>query len=278
MPLEDEFGDVIAKARTGRGLSAAQLAKFAGLDEPQLSEIEHYLLKPPEEIVKQLAKTLHLDPKKLLETASGAWNPPKTDPSTNSLFVHQIHVPFGQYGENAYIAACAESRIAAVIDPGGSIDAIKRTLSDHQFTLAMILVTHAHADHIGGLRELTDSFPGVTIACSPIDRESVMGGMSAKWQAGEGGSELRLGQITVKAIATPGHTPGSTCYFIDRACFVGDTLFAGSIGRPASITIYAQMLASIKTKLLGLPGSTVLLPGHGPITTVAEELEHNPFF
>jgi len=278
MQLEDEFGDVIAKARAGRGLSAAQVAELAGLNEPQLSEIEQYRLKPSEEVVKQLAKALHLDPKKLVETASGAWIPQKTDSSSDSLLVHEIHVPFGPYGENAYVAACAQSRRAAVLDPGGAVDEIERMLHDQHLDLEMILITHAHADHIGGRRDMADRFPEATFACSTIDRESVMRGLDAKWHAADDGYEFKLGRVTIKAIATPGHTPGSTCYLVDGACFVGDTLFAGSIGRPASSAVYPQMISAIKFDLLSLPDDTLILPGHGPITTVAEEREHNPFF
>lgn len=278
MQLEDEFGDVIAKARLGSGLSAAQLAEFVGLNEPQLSEIEHYRLKPSEDVVERLAKALNLDPKKLVETASQAWIPQKSDPSSNSLRVYRIPVPFGPYGENAYIAACTESRLAAVVDPGGAVDEIRRALDSEELTLELILITHAHADHIGGLQELVDSFPEVTIASAGVDQAAVMQGMDARWQEAEDQAQLELGLVGAKVLATPGHTPGSTCYDFGRACFVGDTLFAGSIGRPASSTAYSKMLSSIKSKLLELPGDTVLLPGHGPITTAAEELEHNPFF
>lgn len=278
MQLEDEFGDVIAKARAGRGLFAAQTARTAGLEEPQLVEIEHYRFKPAEGTLKQLADTLHLDPEKLVESAYGMWTPRRIDPSSESIIVHRISVPFGQYGSNAYIAACTKTRSAAVIDPGGAVDEIRRTLDEHQLSLEMILVTHAHADHIGALRDLVAGIPEVVIACSPDDRDVVMNGIDAMWRSAADGETFTLGDVTVKAIATPGHTPGSTCYLIDGSCFVGDTLFAGSIGRPSSTSAYEKMLRSIRSKVLSLPGNTILLPGHGPATTAAEELEHNPFF
>lgn len=278
MQLEDEFGDVIAKARLGSGLSHAQIAASVGLNEPQLSEIEHYRLKPSEDVVRLLAKALDLDPKKLVETASGAWTPQPVNTSRNSFFVHPIHVPFGPYGQNSYIVACPQARLAAVVDPGGTVDEITNALHDQQLTLEMVLITHAHADHIGGLHELIDSVPEACVVCSPIDRDAVMQGMDCRWHPAEDGTQFELGRVRIKACATPGHTPGSTCYIADQGCFVGDTLFAGSIGRPASSAGYARMISTIKSKVLSLPGDTMLLPGHGPMSTVAEELEHNPFF
>ena len=87
---------------------------------------------------------------------------------------------------------------------------------------------------------------------------------------------MALGKLSVTPLATPGHTQGSTCYAINGACLVGDTLFAGSIGRP--VCDYTRMLAAIRSKVLSLPEDTDLLPGHGPATTVREEIGHNPFF
>lgn len=276
--LEDEFGDVIAKARAGRGLFAAQTARTAGLTESQLQEIEQYRMTPGGETVKQLAETLHLNPEKLIETASATWSPVQSDPSSESLLIRRVHVPFGQYGANAYIAACTRTLSAAVIDPGGAVDEIKRVLQEQDLTLELVLITHSHADHTAGLSDLLRGTSGVTVACSPDNRETVMTGVDAGWSAAEDGAEFSLGQVTVTALATPGHTQGSTCYVVNGACFVGDTLFAGSIGRPSSSIAYGHMLADIRSKVLSLPHDTVLLPGHGPITTVAEELEHNPFF
>ena len=87
--------------------------------------------------------------------------------------------------------------------------------------------------------------------------------------------------LSVHCLATPGHTPGVICYRVDadlqRICFVGDTLFAGSIGRSNPSALYQTHLQSVRTHVLGLPLEYRLLPGHGPATTVREELDHNPF-
>jgi glyoxylase-like metal-dependent hydrolase (beta-lactamase superfamily II) len=92
------------------------------------------------------------------------------------------------------------------------------------------------------------------------------------------GDVFDVGDLAVQTLHTPGHTPGSVCYLTGLICFVGDTLFAGSLGRAGSRYAYHALLDSVRARLLGLPEMTALLPGHGPATTVGEELRHNPFF
>jgi len=276
MQLEDEIGDTIAKARAGNGLSIAQLAAAAGLDERDIADMEAYRLTPSEDTAKRLARALGLDEDKVAAFATGSWAPQPATGRFGKLSVWAIHVPFGAYGENAYVAGCPDSSRGAVIDPGGAVSDIERTLHANRLTLDLILITHAHPDHIDGLRELVSLHDGVTVVCSEADREAVMTSIDADWRSAEDGVSFHLGELSVTPLATPGHTAGSTCYVIDGTCFVGDTLFAGSIGRP--MHDYRKMLDAIKSKVLSLPEDTVLLPGHGPATTVGEELRHNPFF
>ncbi|MBM4123428.1 MAG: MBL fold metallo-hydrolase, partial [Nitrospira sp.] len=105
---------------------------------------------------------------------------------------------------------------------------------------------------------------------------------SKKWLTSpEEGRAIPVGRLTVRCLATPGHTPGGMCYRVEQGprdlCFVGDTLFAGSIGRSNPFSLYPLHLESVRRRLLALPSHAVLLPGHGPATTVAEEVAHNPF-
>ncbi|MDQ6732497.1 MAG: MBL fold metallo-hydrolase, partial [Nitrospirota bacterium] len=92
---------------------------------------------------------------------------------------------------------------------------------------------------------------------------------------------MSVGSLTIRFMTTPGHTPGGMCYRIEKntapICFVGDTLFAGSIGRSNPATLYQTHLTSVRERVLRLPVETALLPGHGPATTVQEEVTHNPF-
>jgi glyoxylase-like metal-dependent hydrolase (beta-lactamase superfamily II) len=187
-----------------------------------------------------------------------------------STLVENIFVPYGAYGENCYILACPNTRKAAAIDPGGSVDEILQRLSDQNSTLDMILITHAHGDHIGGIKELVSAIPNIQVITNPLESHSLP---NIKEYV-----QVSLGNLDIIILHTPGHTPGSTCYYTDGVCFVGDTLFAGSIGKPASQQVYEKMLSSIRDKIFALPDDTILCTGHGPMTTVAEEKAHNPFF
>lgn len=278
MQLEDEFGDIVAKARIGNGLSDIGLAAKSGLSERDLQLIESYRLTPDRATIGRISALLSLDAPKLAAIAEGTWTPRIADPSDEVMLISGILVPFGSYSENAYVVACKRTRMAGVIDPGGRVDEINKRLADESLILSNVLITHAHGDHIGGIRELLAGQTGVVVTSSPIDREAVMRGIDARWQPADDGARLDVGELTATALATPGHTVGSTCYAFEGACFVGDTLFAGSIGRPSRAEVYAVMLDAIKCKILALPGATALLPGHGPATTVAQEIEHNPFF
>ena len=100
--------------------------------------------------------------------------------------------------------------------------------------------------------------------------------------APERGCTSPIGRLELRCLLTPGHTPGGVCYRVDMpwgpVCFVGDTLFAGSIGRSNPAQLYETHLESVRSQVLSLPPDGVLLPGHGPGTTVGEELDHNPFY
>src|SRR4029077_21072976 len=93
----------------------------------------------------------------------------------------------------------------------------------------------------------------------------------------EEGNEIRLGRWNIRALETPGHTPGGVTYLVDGMAFVGDALFAGSTGRSMSASGYRMLISSLREKVLSLGPDTVLFPGHGPAQTVGEEREHNPF-
>ncbi len=277
MVLEDEFGDIIAKARAGFSLSKTELADRVELAEADISKIEAYDWVPVSGVISRLAVALGLDADKLDAIANNAWAPEAPDLSAAPFSVHTVQVPIGQYSENAYVVACNQTKQAAIVDPGGAAGEILKIIQDNTFILIQVLITHTHSDHIGGLADICRAVPDAMVVSTQIDRQEVTRHCT-KWQAAEDGHSFEMGNLTITPLTTPGHTAGSVCYKVDSACFVGDTLFAGSIGRPAVKGGYSGMLEAIKDKILALPPDTALLPGHGPITTVAQERRQNPFF
>lgn len=276
--LEDELGDIVSKARRGLNYTTDQLAHLTSMTGHDIQEIEAYRLTPDTERLRTLAEALSLDPEKLSAIASGAWEPSPLKLPQETAIVETIFVPYGAYGENCYILACPKTSAAAVVDPGGATDEILESLARNNLTLDLILITHAHGDHIGGVSDLISAFPSIRLAAHPLEAKSISLRDQAEFEAAKDASRITLGHLTIIALHTPGHTPGSTCYQVDEVCFAGDTLFAGSIGRPAGHEVYHRMLEDIREKVLSLPDAMVILPGHGPSSTVGEEKAHNPFF
>lgn len=205
-----------------------------------------------------------------------------------------IHVilPVGLLQCNCSIFGDEESREAIVIDPGDEIGKITKVLAQHQLKVKAIIITHAHIDHVAGahkLRALTQA----PVYMNEADRELLDAlEVQAQWLqmetpeqtkvdcAAKEGVVLQLGAANFQVLETPGHTQGSLAVWIpqEEKLVAGDTLFCGSIGRtdlPGGNP--RQLLASIKTRLLDLPEQTVVIPGHGPNTTIGREKDQNPF-
>jgi len=197
----------------------------------------------------------------------------------------------GSIQSNCYILGCERTREAAVIDPGGDADKILITLAEDQLRCLYIINTHGHFDHSADnkrLKEVTGGQLLIHQADVPmILHQSRSGGM---WgihvdnspppdrYLGEG-NIITFGDVSLKVLHTPGHSPGGISLVTDRIVFVGDTLFAGSIGRtdfPGGD--YEGLLRNVRNKIFTLGDDVVVYPGHGPKTTVGRERKTNPFF
>jgi hydroxyacylglutathione hydrolase len=200
--------------------------------------------------------------------------------------------PVGPLRCNCTILGDEVTHEAIVVDPGDNIPEILSRLQKHGLTLRQIVVTHAHIDHVGGAAQLRKS-TGAPVLMNQQDLELLgMMEMQAGWlgvptpqvappdASAEDGLAIGLATLPAQVLHTPGHTPGSICLLFPdhHLLLAGDTLFAGSIGRtdlPGGDG--QQILRSLRERLLVLPDSTRVLPGHGPETTIGEERQSNPF-
>jgi glyoxylase-like metal-dependent hydrolase (beta-lactamase superfamily II) len=191
---------------------------------------------------------------------------------------------------NCYIVADEASKEAMIIDPGAGGSHILKRIEENALKVKLILLTHSHPDHIGALRELkesTGSPVAIHAAEAPgLQRGRMFGGMSPFGSQPlpnperllKDGDTIEIGDTRFTVLHTPGHTQGGICLLGDGVLFSGDTLFNFSIGRsdmPGGNGY--QLMESIRTKLLTLPDDTVVLPGHGPQSTIGIERRANPF-
>ena len=196
----------------------------------------------------------------------------------------------GPIQANCYILGCEETLEAAVIDPGGESDRILHTLAESKLTLKYIINTHGHFDHVSANRPLKEA-TGAQILIHPQDApmldqlssSAAMFGLSSENSPPpdlslDEGDTIDFGTISMKVIHTPGHTPGGISLHADGAVFVGDTLFAGSVGRTDFPGGDAGILkASIQEKLFTLGDDVTVYPGHMGTTSIGQERRHNPF-
>ena len=205
--------------------------------------------------------------------------------------IHEI-LPVGPLQCNCSIIGDETSREAMVIDPGDDIADILALIQKHNLNVKQIVITHAHIDHVGGAMKLRAA-TGAPILLNQKDSALLkMLDMQAAWigmpspghvdidhSIGEL-DKLQAGPLVAQVMHTPGHTEGSVCLYFpaQQKLIAGDTLFAGSIGRtdlPGGS--FEKIISSLHEKVLSLPDETVVVPGHGPLTTIGEERESNPF-
>jgi hydroxyacylglutathione hydrolase len=270
LPLEDTFGDVLRKAMRGRRISTAQLAGESGIAAETIASWLRDDGAADEAQAHALARALKLDGAKLAERGAQAWYPP---PIALPYVRRHAQRP---HPSNGYVFFLENGGGAALVDPAGAPANVLRVLRDYD--LRYILITHKHADHCDAAGDVARTWPNAAIVMHELDLHAI-GRLGGRARLARDGETLPFGSDSITMFHTPGHTDGSICYRYRDAVFSGDTMFAGSVGGAyGDKSTYADILQSIRRKLFTLPEETVVMPGHGPPTTIALEKQHDPFF
>ncbi len=266
IPLEDNYTDVLGKAMKGLHLDDLALAQQSGVGIPELQTLRGG--EYSSNVASKIAPVLGLNVNALTELAQKHYVP-----ATVTLEgLAQFNTPFEDMTVNAYLVWDPASREAAVFDTGADVTSLLAEAHSRGLAVKHIFITHTHGDHIFDLDRLRER-TGAAVWSG--DLEPVEG--SHIFHAGQC---WQLGALKVESRLTWGHSPGGITYVVSGlsrpVAIVGDSIFAGSMG--GGKVSYPDALKNNLEQILTLPSSTVLCPGHGPLTSVAEEQKHNPFF
>ncbi|GAC1300158.1 MAG: hypothetical protein NVSMB19_06230 [Vulcanimicrobiaceae bacterium] len=271
--LEDDPTDIFRKAKRGTGTTDAALSAATGIAGTTLAAWAKGARFPTEDEARAVAHALGLDPGKFADAAATRWAPNVALPQ------NVRHHPQDPHPSNGYLFFLEDGRTAALVDPAGIPANLMRAIDAGPYALRYILITHEHADHCDATADIARAFPDAQIVMHRADVHAI-GALGARALPVVDGDELPFGDAaSIRMLHTPGHTDGSSCFLFRSTLFTGDTLFAGSVGGAfGERSTYRDILASVSTKIFALDDATVLMPGHGPPSTIAEERAHNPFF
>lgn len=273
MNLEDHLGDVLRKARMMNQIPAITVAQAAGLSEVELAALEDsgQIIKPPD--FAALATLLELSAAKSRGLANG-WLP-----SPRNLTAWRQLRAYNTTGDgtavNCYLVWDGTTREAALFDTGWDASVVLETVAHENLLLRHIFITHSHHDHVAALNDIRTAQPQAQVHChtrtAPPD------------QRNRANECIQLGGLCITHRDTPGHAEDGVTYVVTDwpagsppVALVGDAIFAGSMGGAPQKGSLARQ--AVREQILSLPDDTLLCPGHGPVTTVSEEKEHNPFF
>jgi len=273
MTLEDHLGDIIRKGRQASGAAARVAAQAAGLPEADFNALEEtgQVAKPVH--FQALGHAIGLNGAKLERIARG-WLPAPRDLS-RWRELRQITTTANGMAVHCYLVWDEGSREAALFDTGWDAAPIFRLIEENGLALRHLFLTHTHEDHVAGMEAVRAKFPAAHLHTSA---------RSAPPQHRNRSNDFtHLGSLRVTNRDTPGHAEDGVTYIVGNwpedaphVALVGDAVFAGSIGRGNQSWDLARQKA--RDQIFTLPDPTLLCPGHGPVTTVAEEKANNPFF
>jgi len=265
--MEDNVGDIVGKAQRGLGISDSELANKAGVNADAVRKARDG--QANEATLRAIAPILDLDPNALVDLAQGKWKPDKLE---NFDGLAQFNTSYGGMLVNAYLVWDPAAKQAAGFDTGADCAGMLKLATKENLSVTLILLTHAHSDHVADLPRLREETGAEVFAPA---REPVPAAEKI-----DEGRRFRIGKIEIEARLTWGHSPGGMTFVVTGLArpiaIVGDSLFAGSMG--GGTVSYKDAVRNNLEKILTLPDETIICPGHGPMTSVGEEKKRNPFF
>jgi len=275
VPLEDELGDVLDKALDHAGLTEPEAAARAEVDPARLRDALDWRSELDPDELRRLARVLGLNEVGLCALASGRY--PLPEIGGLPFCLHPLRMAHGIGVVNAYLVSECGSGRGVLFDTGAGLAALEAVWPCAIRQVDAVFLTHVEAEHAGGLCEVVARFGG-TAAFIPGGAQAPCGQAMAEGACWTGP------HFTVTAFSTPGHVAAHNCYLVEapgarpggsRLLVSGDLLFAGSIG--GAYFCSRRLQAGVRRVLDAVPPDTVIAPGHGPLTTAANERRFNPF-
>jgi len=266
IPLEDEYLDILSKAQRGLGFSDEELIAKSGVSAGELEHVRGG--DPAAPALPALASALGLGPVSLVVAAHKSWYPEAVEVEG----LAQFNTTFEDMTVNAYLCWDPVSRDAVVFDTGADASGLLAFANENGLHIRLILLTHTHPDHIADLARL------ISRTAAPVwvnEHEAIPGA-----ETFTEGKTFMVGGLKIGSRLTCGHSVGGITFVVDGLstplAIVGDAIFAGSMG--GGKISYPDALRTNQSEIFSLPDETILASGHGPLTTLAEQKQHNPFF
>ena len=272
--LEDDLGDVLEKAVRHAALGLDAVARLSGVDLGRIKDALDYRSEFTTAELGSLARVLQLNEVGLCALASNRY--PLPEATALPFCLHPLRMPFGVGVANAYLCTIPGSDSGVLFDTGASHAELHRAWPEKITRLDAVFVTHYEAEHIGGLATVLHE----------SELAHFYGPATGRWTQCLGlaeGQAVAVGGLKITALHTPGHAPEHNCYLVElpgrtgagQVLISGDLIFAGSLG--GGYYCCQRQLKNARRVLEGLPGDTIIAPGHGPLTTVDNEKRFNPF-
>ncbi len=266
IPLEDSFADVIGKAQRGWKISDGDLSARSGVSSEQIVKLKDGDFD--EGSARKIAPSLKLSPNALAELGKKSWFP--SSHQLNGLA--QFNTTFEDMTVNAYLVFDPKTKDAVAFDTGADVTSMLEFAKKNSLNIKLILLTHIHPDHVADLAKLKRETGAKAHVC---EIESTSGAETFSV-----GKTFFVGGLKIEARQTSGHAKGGITFFVTGlekpVAIVGDAIFCCSMG--GGMVSYEEALRTNRQNIFSLPDATILCPGHGPLTTVREQKEHNPFY